>query len=220
MYRTKKIVSDGVYAAFKELLFTGEIDFGDKINELEYCDKLDASRTPVREAIRHLEMEGIFQKTPEGKVKVIDINEKRIKEIYGIRIFLEDTVFDNITIDETLLLELENNLSLSEFQIKSKNWNEARKLFSEFERMLLNNADMEFTKTILKYYNFIIEKLRYNSLEKEQRILETHKEQLSILQCLKENNIEKAKTLNKDYLINSREIVLKNFVGKTEKTEK
>lgn len=217
MNKIRKNISDNIYDTIRELLLSGELNFGDKIVELEYCEKLNVSRTPLREAIKQLEMEGIVERAPNGRIKIMDMDEKRIEEIFQIRIALEDIIFDNIIKDELFLSKLENNLKLTEFQIKSENWNEARKLFSEFNKILYNSSGLEFTIKILKYYNFILEKLKRNSLEKNIRVLEAYKEHITLVEYLKNNDVEKAKSLNKKHLISSKESVIKYFKEKSSK---
>lgn len=61
MNKIRKNISDNIYDTIKELLLSGELDFSDKIVELEYCEKLNVSRTPLREAIKQLEIEELLK---------------------------------------------------------------------------------------------------------------------------------------------------------------
>ena len=118
---------------------------------------------------------------------------------------------------EIFIPKLEDNLKLTEFQIKSENWNEARKLFSEFNKILYSHSGLEFTIKILKYYNFILEKLRYNSLESNTRIVEAYQEHLILLEYFKNNDIENAKIFNKEHLLRSKESIMTFFEKKYKK---
>lgn len=145
----------------------------------------------------------------------MDMDEKRIDEIFQIRIALEDIIFNNIVQNEQLLLKLEDNLKLTEFQINSENWNEARKLFSEFNKILYQSSNLEFTIKILKFYNFILSKLKRNSLEKSIRVKEAYKEHLSLFEYLKNNDVENAKLLNRNHLNSSKQSAIKYFKEKS-----
>ena len=139
MVKNRKNISDNVYETIREHLLSQELNFGDKIVELDYCQKLNVSRTPLREAIKQLEIEGIIERAPNGRIKVMSMDEKRIDEIFQIRIALEDIIFNNLSKNDEFIPKLDDNLKLTEFQIKSKNWNEARKLFSEFNKILYSH---------------------------------------------------------------------------------
>lgn len=217
MDKIRKNISNNIYDTIREMLLSGELNFGDKIVELEYCEKLKVSRTPLREAIKQLEMEGIVERAPNGRIKIMDMDEKRIEEIFQIRIALEDIIFDNIINDSQLLSRLEDNLKLTEFQIKSENWSEARKLFSEFNKLLQNSSGLEFTIKILKYYNFILDKLKVSSLEKNVRVIEAYKEHIALVEYLKNNDVKNAKLLNRKHLTSSKESVIKYFKEKSVK---
>ena len=147
----------------------------------------------------------------------MSMDEKRIDEIFQIRIALEDIIFNNLSKNNEFIPKLEDNLKLTEFQIKSENWNEARKLFSEFNKILYSHSGLEFTIKILKYYNFILEKLRYNSLESNTRIVEAYQEHLILLEYFKNNDIENAKIFNKEHLLRSKESIMTFFEKKYKK---
>ncbi len=211
MVKNRKSISNNVYETIREYLLSQELDFGDKIIELEYCKKLNVSRTPLREAIKQLEIEGIIERAPNGRIKIMTMDEKRIDEIFQIRIALENIIFNNLTLNKEFITELENNLNLTDFQIKSKNWNDTKKLFSQFNKIIYSHSNLEFTIKILKNYNFILEKLRYNSLENNLRILEAYKEHKLLLEYFKNKDLLNAKKFNKKHLLNSKESILNFF---------
>lgn len=57
----KKSIREQVYESLKEEIVNGRIQSGEKIIELEYAEKFGVSRTPLREALRMLELEGLVQ---------------------------------------------------------------------------------------------------------------------------------------------------------------
>lgn len=210
----RKNISDNIYDKIKLLFINGELDFGEKIGEVELCKVLDVSRTPLREAIKQLEIEGIVERTPNGRLKIMDMDSKRIDEIFQIRCSLEDLILDNIIQNKDFIKELENNLTLTKFHIDLENWEETRKLFSEFNKILYKYSQLEFTIKILKNYSFILQKLRLNSLEKSDRIKDSYEEHVLLLNYLKNNDIKKAKQLNRKHLLKAKESVIKYFLSK------
>ncbi len=80
---------DIVYEVLKQAIIKGELEPGERIVEKKIADMLQVSRTPLRQAIRRLEAEGLLDRVRSGGVRVAKISEGEIREIYDVRIALE-----------------------------------------------------------------------------------------------------------------------------------
>lgn len=207
----RKSSSDNIYESIKNDLLTGDISFGDKIVEIDYAQKLNVSRTPLREAIKKLEIEGIIERLPNGRLKILDITLKEIDEIFEIRISLEDILFNSIVKNKSGIDRIYQNLLLTNYLIETENWDEARRLFLEYNSLVYLASSLNYVIKILKHYDFIISILKRKSLKSEDRIIKAYKEHLEIINLLKENNLEKAKEANRIHLLNAKERV-KNII--------
>lgn len=214
MIKVRKNISDHIYEIIKDDILNGDLDFGDKIVEIDYSNKLNVSRTPLREAIKKLEIEGLIERLPNGRLRIMEMNIKRIEEIFQIRMALEEILLMSLMNSKESLVILEENLSLTRLQLNSENWSAARKLFSEYNQLFYKVSDLEFTTKILKSYDFIVSKLRKNSLKTSERIIAAYEEHLSIFKCLETKDLEKAKELNKIHLMNSKKSILNSFKSK------
>lgn len=212
--KVRKNISDNIYEIIKKNILSGDLKFGESISEIEYSEILNVSRTPLREAIKKLEIEGILERLPNGRLRIIEITEKKIKEIIQIRIALENIILDSIIKNRKVISPLEENLILTKLYINTENWNQARKLFSEFNKLLYKTSDLEFTVTIINQYDFIISKLRKDSLENVDRVKVAYEEHLEILENIKSGNLEKAKALNELHLLESQKNILEFFRDK------
>jgi len=81
------VLVDVVYEGIKDMILKEEIKSGEKIQEQEISKKLSVSRTPIREAIRKLAMEGILNYYPNRCAEVISFDEETIKDLGIVRIF-------------------------------------------------------------------------------------------------------------------------------------
>jgi len=77
-------------------IITGELRPGSKINESDVASKLGISRSPVREAFRILEREGLIFTLPRKGSYITDISLQDLKERFGIRVLLECYAIDSI----------------------------------------------------------------------------------------------------------------------------
>lgn len=89
--RTKNnaLLGDFVYDKIKEMILTGKIECGEKIQEQQIEQKLGVSRTPVREAVRRLSNEGIIVLYPNRHAEVMTFDKQSIKDLGMVRITLD-----------------------------------------------------------------------------------------------------------------------------------
>ena len=89
------------YDILKKAIITGEIPAGERIVETEYADRLHISRTPLREALRKLERDGLVEYVMRRGVVVRAFTIEDVREIYTIRNALEmltlPAIIDNAT---------------------------------------------------------------------------------------------------------------------------
>ena len=78
-----------VYGKIKECILTGALTPGFPINEEELARHLDVSKTPVREALRQLEREGLVENIPGRGSTVTHITFQDIRDIFEIREIIE-----------------------------------------------------------------------------------------------------------------------------------
>lgn len=209
--KARKNISDNIYEVIKKDVILGNLNFGDSISEIFYAEKLNVSRTPLREAIKKLEIEGVIERLPNGRLRIIEITEKRIKEIMDIRISLENIILDSIINEDKDVTPLEKNLNLTKLYINTENWDEARKLFAEFNKLLYQISGLEFTVKIINQYEFLISTLRRDSLKNVDRVKLAYNEHIEIVKHLKNKELEKVKEINERHLQSSAENILEFF---------
>lgn len=81
---------DVVFQTLRTAILRGELKPGERLMELQLADQLGVSRTPVREAIRMLEQEGLAVTTPRKGAQVARMTEKDMEEVLQIRTVLEE----------------------------------------------------------------------------------------------------------------------------------
>ena len=77
------------YQQLQQKLLNGDLVAGDKISEVQVAAEFGMSRTPVREAIRRLEMEGVLQAIASSGTFVKPAERSKIIEVYELRIAIE-----------------------------------------------------------------------------------------------------------------------------------
>ena len=80
---------DIVFKTLRDAIITGQFQPGERLMEMKLANEMGVSRTPVREAIKKLEAEGLVIMNPRRGAQVAPINEKDLKDILEIRKALE-----------------------------------------------------------------------------------------------------------------------------------
>ena len=81
---------DVVFNTLRQGILTGELKPGERLMEIHLANKLGVSRTPIREAIRKLELEGLVIMIPRKGAEVADITEKSLRDVLEVRKALEE----------------------------------------------------------------------------------------------------------------------------------
>ena len=85
---------DVVFNTLRQAILRGEMEPGERLMEIQLAQKLGVSRTPIREAIRKLELEGLVVMVPRKGAHVANITEKDLNDVLEVRIGLENMAID------------------------------------------------------------------------------------------------------------------------------
>ncbi|GAA0794781.1 GntR family transcriptional regulator [Clostridium sp. AF19-22AC] len=81
---------DVVFNTLRQAILRGELKPGERLMEIQLANKLGVSRTPIREAIRKLELEGLVLMIPRKGAEVAEITEKNLRDVLEVRGALEE----------------------------------------------------------------------------------------------------------------------------------
>lgn len=113
---------DVVFNTLRQAILTGELKPGERLMEIHLANKLGVSRTPIREAIRKLELEGLVTMIPRRGAEVAQITEKSMNDVLEVRRALDalcaELACDRIT--EEGLSALKDACTRFELAIKTK----------------------------------------------------------------------------------------------------
>lgn len=80
---------DVVFNTLRSAILTGELKPGERLMEIHLAQKLGVSRTPIREAIHKLELEGLVTLLPRRGAEVSQITEKSMQDVLEVRSTLD-----------------------------------------------------------------------------------------------------------------------------------
>lgn len=105
---------DVVFNTLRQAILRGEMEPGERLMEIQLAQKLGVSRTPIREAIRKLELEGLVIMIPRKGAEVAHITEKDMRDVLEVRSTLEELAVtlacNNVTPDRITELKAANKV--------------------------------------------------------------------------------------------------------------
>lgn len=85
---------DVVFQTLRKGILRGDLKPGERLMEIQLANRLGVSRTPIREAIRMLELEGLVYNIPRRGAQVARITEQDLRDVLEVRLGLEEMAVD------------------------------------------------------------------------------------------------------------------------------
>lgn len=172
---------DVVFQTLREAILKGDLKPGERLMELQLAAKLGVSRTPIREAIRMLQQEGLAITIPRRGAEVARMTEKDMEDVLQIRESLEILAVQLASekITEEQLVELEEKVKGFEAAVKTGHVKQIAHSDIEFHDMIYVAADNPKLVTMLNNLREQIYRYRIEYLKDEKiypQLVEEHRE--------------------------------------------
>lgn len=196
-------LSGRVFHEIREEILAGKYKKDEVLKEKAIGDRLGVSRTPVREALRQLELEGIVSIVPNRGATVVGISKEDIQDIYEIRARLEGLcakwAAKNITQEQ--LDQLEENIYLFDFYAKKKNYDHLLELDNKFHEVLYEASSSHMLLHVLSDFHHYVQRVRKITLAMPERVIKSNEEHQLILEALKKHDEKKAEQLAENHML-------------------
>lgn len=199
-----------VFESIREAILDGRLKPGERVMEIQLAEKLGVSRTPVREAIRKLELEGLLIMEPRKGAYVADVSLKDVVDVLEVRSSLEGLAASLAA----------TRASEEEIQLLREKSTQFKECIEKSDVQGMINKDTEFHEIILqaaknKKLTSIIESLR----EQVQRFRITYfteynmttylvKEHENVLDAIESRDSEKANEYAQKHIENIEKFIL------------
>ncbi len=200
-----------VFFKLQNDILNGKYKAGDSLIETKLSEDMGVSRTPIREAIRQLELEGLVRTVPNKGAVVKGITKKDIEDIYTIRMMIEGLAAkwaaENITEEE--LDELKETVELERFYTEKEDTAHILQFDSKFHEIIFRASKSQPLMHTLSNFHHYVRRARNASLSMPGRALEALKEHRLILKAIEERKTEIAEKLTVQHIKNASKSVLK-----------
>ncbi len=200
-----------VYYKLRDNILNGVYEEGMLLQEIKISEEFGVSRTPVREALKQLELEGLILMIPNKGARVLSISTEDIKDIYEIRSLIEGMAArlaaEKITDEE--LKKMEETLDLEEFFIMKNNIEGTTGEDSSFHQIMYSSCHSRYLEHILTDFHRYCQMARSKSLASKGRSPKSLEEHRAIFEALKAHDGDRAAECATRHVLNSKENLLK-----------
>lgn len=204
---------DVVFRTLREAILKGELKPGERLMELQLASKLGVSRTPIREAIRMLEQEGLAVTLPRKGAEVAKMTEKDMEDVLQIRESLDELAVqvacDKITRQQ--LADLELVMENFEHAVQVGDLSKIVEYDVAFHDMIYEATDNSKLVAILSNLREQIYRYRVEYLKEKHNYPTLVKEHKEIVTALKHRDKDSVTEAMRDHIRNQAEAV-KNII--------
>jgi DNA-binding GntR family transcriptional regulator len=184
----------GVYQKIRKGILNGTWVPGQALTELMLSQLLQVSRTPVREALHQLELEGLIELRPNRGAVVIGINTSDIEDIYEIRTLLEERVAQRACLraEAQDIETLREIVDLTEFYVERGSYDKITEMDDRYHQYLYSlSGSRMFQKTLADLHTYV-EPVRERSIREPGRAAAMLAEHRAIVEAMAAHNTEEA----------------------------
>lgn len=222
LFASDKSIRDVMYEILKDAIISGDILPGEHIVESAYAKRYNISRTPIREALRKLEQDGLVEYRARKGVIVRSLEEEDIREIYVIRQALEDLALQyavkNVTEEDiqtlyAILDETATFIRVGDIGSASKN---SRQIHVYIYRL----SGLSRLQTLIGSLNEYMDRFSFMTLSDHDRQAQSAKEHRAMVDALKERDMEKLISISHDHLLRAQKKCIEGYKERKRLAEK
>lgn len=207
MLKNEYSLTEKVYQNLRSDILSGTFRDQEELRETALAKVYGVSRTPVREAIRQLALEGLVDTIPNRGAYVHNIHGKDVKDVYAIRSLLEGLAarwaVENITDEQ--IEAMEEVLYMSEYYRKKELWEQVYKCDNKFHDLMYAASGSHLLEHMLRTFHEYVQQVRKSALQDEKRAKSSFEEHGAILDAIKKGQADAAADLAKQHIDNAVE---------------
>ena len=212
---------DVVFNTLRQAILRGELKPGERLMEIQLANKLGVSMTPIREAIRKLELEGLVLMIPRKGAEVADISEKSLRDVLEVREALEELAVQ-LACDKITKEEIEDLKKAAEdFKkiLKSRDITEIAEADVRFHDIIFMATDNQKLVQLLNNLREQMYRFRVEYLKNEEVHPQLIAEHEKIIEHIMERDKAKASAIVSEHINNQVEGVIDIIRTKQSETE-
>ena len=201
---------DVVFNTLRRAILRGELKPGERLMEIQLANKLGVSRTPIREAIRKLELEGLVLMIPRKGAEVAEITEKNLRDVLEVRCALEELAVQLACdrIERNRIRELHAAAAHFRDILDSDDITQIAAADEAFHDVIFKATGNERLIQLLNNLREQMYRYRIEYLKKKECYPQLLKEHATIMKAIEEHDKEKATRITGQHINNQVDTVV------------
>lgn len=204
---------DAVFQTLRQAILQGKLEPGERLMELHLAAMLGVSRTPVREAIRKLELEGLVITIPRRGAVVAQITRKDLEDVLEVRCALEELAVRKAcaNMDERQLQALKDAAARFEKCVSAGNLMESAQADVDFHEIISEATGNRRLIQILNNIRSQVYRYRLENLKNKSSHPDLIREHSSLIEALEARNEDLAARCIRVHIENQRTAIMENL---------
>ncbi|WP_295095788.1 GntR family transcriptional regulator [uncultured Catenibacterium sp.] len=183
-----------IFILLRDRILNESYKCGDKLNELTLAKELKISRTPIREALKQLELEGLVESIPNKGVYVKGFSPRDIDDMFEIRLSLEGLAvsFAIDRMDEVHLAKIKEVFELLEFYTTKGDFDKVNDFNILFHESIYQATQSTYFEQILKDIHYYVSVTSRHSIARPERLESSLVEHRAILEAIIDGDKDEA----------------------------
>ncbi len=199
-------LSTSLYNEIQKAILSNELEPNTKITEQSICKQYDVSRTPVREAFRQLEADGLIENIPNRGAYVVGLSKRDISDLFDLRCLMEiqavEWAIQRLTDEE--IDSLRETIDFMDFYTMKNDTEKVLSFNSSFHNIIYKSTkDRILQKTLATYQTYLKHSAPPRTFSKDYliTILEEHK---AIFEAIESRNVPAARLAMETHMNQSK----------------
>ncbi len=193
-FNRPKSLTELVAEKMKERIVGGEFDLGEQLSEAKIAKELEVSRTPVREAINRLEMEGLLVVEPQRGSFVFDLEPDELDKLIDARVCLETAALKYAMESDSNRLHAELEECVQEMNMARDARNDAEYLRQDtiFHQCIFDCANNRFLNDAYQTIALKVSAVRNRLGSHPRHMSRSHKQHIELVESVKQGDFQNA----------------------------
>ncbi len=185
-------LASNLYTELQEDILTGKLKANQRITEKKLCDDYHVSRTPVREALRQLEMDGLIENIPNRGAVVVGLSQQDIADLQVLRRAYEIQAvrWAILRITEEEMAMLEETFEFMEFYTMKNDINKMLNINEAFHQIIYNATHNRILKQQLSSYQIYLKFCSPSNYYTPNYLADVLEEHRAIYEAFKAKDVE------------------------------
>ena len=194
----RKTAKENAFNQIQQWIIDGTLHPGEKLNDTELAEALGVSRTPIRESLQLLEVQGFVKMYPGKATQVTEVDKDSITDLLpplaALQALSAELAIPHLTEDTFRLLESTNDQFTE--AVQSKNYFNALKIDEAFHQIIVDKANNQYILSMVASLQAHVRRLFFhNSIVLTVESIEEHNE---IIRLMKERDGKKVSTIMRE----------------------